>query len=117
MIEPFHLSVTTTALDKIHEFLQDRQPTPLGIRVSVQKSPGGVQHGLNFVEDITPMDQIFEIGGVTFVTDPQSALFLNNMTMDFVTTDAGSGFVFQSGCSGRSCFNCRGACRGQRPFA
>lgn len=107
------ISVTTGALDKIQEFMQAQQPPPVGVRLFVYQTPTGVQHGLSFAASIMPSDQIFEIAGVVFVTDSQAALFLNNMTVDYVATPAGEGFVFQPGCSGKNCFQCRGACRGQ----
>lgn len=110
---PFQISVTTTALAKIQETLQNHLPVALGVRVFVYKTPAGVQHGLNIAEEITPTDHVFEIGDVVFVADAQSALFLNNMTLDYVSSEWGDGFVFQSGCSGKSCLQCRGACRGR----
>lgn len=106
-----NLSVTSPALDKIHEFLQDRQPTPVGVRIFVYQDVNGINHSMNFAEDISPADQVFDIEGVTFITDSHSAIFLNDMVLDFITMGETSGFVFQSGCSGKSCFNCRGACQ------
>lgn len=115
-MDPFLLSVTSTALEKIKEILEERLPSSLGVRVFVYKTPTGIQQGLNVAEEITPTDQVFEIGDVVFVTDAQSALFLNNMTLDYVSSEMGSGFIFQSGCVGKSCLQCTGACRGQSSF-
>lgn len=108
---PFSFSVTATALDKIQECLQDRQPTPVGVRVFVYPNGTEIAHSMTFAEEIDPTDQILNIGGVTFLADAHSAIFLENMVLDFVTLGVASGFVFQSACSGKSCLTCRGACQ------
>lgn len=110
-MDALRFSVTATAMDKIQEFLEDRQPTPVGVRVFVYQDNGAIAHSMTFAESIEPTDRVFNIGGITFLTDPNSAIFLNNMILDFVTVGDSSGFVFQNACSGKSCLTCRGACQ------
>lgn len=108
---PLNFSVTAAALDKLQECLQDRQPTPVGVRVFVYQNGSEIAHRMTFAEEVDPTDQVFSIGGVTFLTDAHSALFLNSMILDFVTLGTASGFVFQNACTGKSCLTCRGACQ------
>lgn len=107
----FNFSVTAIALERIHELLQDRQPTPVGVRVLVYQNGTDIAHSMTFAETIDPTDQVFNIGGIAFLTDPHSSLFLDNMILDFVTIGEASGFIFQNACSGKSCLTCRGACQ------
>jgi iron-sulfur cluster assembly accessory protein len=106
-----NISVTTAALDKINEVMQDRQPPPIGIRIFVYNDGHGVAHSMSFTDDVSMTDEVFDIGGITFITDANSSAFLNNIVLDFVTIEASSGFVFQDRCSTRSCLTCKGACR------
>ncbi|MDR0631136.1 MAG: iron-sulfur cluster assembly accessory protein [Holosporales bacterium] len=106
-----NILVTTAALDKISEVMQERQPPPVGIRIFVYNDGNGVAHSMNFTDEVSITDEVFDIGGITFITDANSSIFLNNVVLDFVTIDANSGFVFQEQCTTRSCLTCKGACR------
>jgi iron-sulfur cluster assembly accessory protein len=112
-VEIPQLSITAIAVDKISEFIGERQPPPLGVRIFVYSDgSGGINHSMSFVDGVDSSDSMFSIAGITFITDASSAMFLNNMTLDFVEVDGVHGFVFNSDCVGKNCFNCRGACRG-----
>ncbi|MDR1597475.1 MAG: hypothetical protein LBR89_00860 [Holosporales bacterium] len=108
-----NFSVTTAALDKINEFMQERQPTPIGVRVFVYQDVTGINHSMSFADAVSITDEVFDVAGVTFITDANSSAFLNNVVLDFVTVGVSSGFVFQGGCAARSCLTCNGACRRQ----
>jgi iron-sulfur cluster assembly accessory protein len=102
--------VTAIALEKINEFMQERQPPPVGVRVFVFRDGARVSHSMSFTNDIDMTDEVLDIGGITFIVDPNSAAFLNNVVLDFVSVGDSSGFVFQDQCSTRSCLTCTGAC-------
>lgn len=70
----------------------------LGIRLSV-KSGGcsGMSYEMDFVrEDPNPADVFVEQDGVKVYIAPKSALFVANMTMDYVTTPMGGNIVFEN---------------------
>ncbi|GHS95044.1 hypothetical protein AGMMS49949_09190 [Alphaproteobacteria bacterium] len=115
-MEVLNLNITPLALDKIHEFLEQRQPLPLGIRIFVYQDLNGISHSLSFTDEVSSSDTVFDIDGITFVTDAHSAPFLANMILDFMTVGESSGFVFQNDCASasRSCLNCKGACHARR---
>jgi iron-sulfur cluster assembly protein len=115
-VESIALAVTSKAVEKINNFLSNKQPMPLGIRIVVYQELGGVNHSLSFVEELSSSDIVFDVDGITFVTDAHSSLFLDNMILDFVTLGNSSGFVFQNNCSAtnRSCLNCNGSCYGRK---
>ncbi|MDR1907491.1 MAG: iron-sulfur cluster assembly accessory protein [Holosporales bacterium] len=108
-----NISVTTTALDKIGELLQEQQPSPVGVRIFVYQDETGVNHNMSFTNDISTTDEVFDVGGITFIADVNSSMFLNNIVLDFVTVGLSSGFVFQNECATRSCLTCNGMCRKQ----
>jgi iron-sulfur cluster assembly accessory protein len=99
-------------VDKIYEFMDARQPPPLGVKIFVYSDgSGSINYSMSFVDGVDSSDTMFNIAGITFITDASSALFLNNMTLDFVEVDSVQGFVFNNDCIGKNCFNCQGACR------
>jgi iron-sulfur cluster assembly protein len=111
------LSLTPIAANKIMEFMEIKQPLPSGVRIFVYRDGGGnVNYGMNFIEKIDNADIIFNIAGITFVTDPNSAIFLNNITLDFVSIGVSQGFTFRNDCSSKNCFNCNGSCHAERAY-
>ncbi|MDR0624958.1 MAG: hypothetical protein LBF72_00675 [Holosporales bacterium] len=105
------LFVTHTATEKIKEFAAAREPEPYGVRVLVYKDEfNNINYSMVFVDGASSTDLIFEIAGIIFVTDQNSAIFLNGMTMDFEDSVGIQGFTFKNECLTKSCLNCTGAC-------
>ena len=50
-----------------------------------------------------PDDMVVETGGVTVLIDPDSRIFLQGVTVDFVHRLEGSGFVFNNPNATRGC--------------
>lgn len=69
-----------------------------GIRLSI-KSGGcsGMSYEMGFVRDVPdPADVVVEQDGIKVYIAPKSALFLANMTMDYVTTPMGGSIIFEN---------------------
>jgi iron-sulfur cluster assembly protein len=105
------LSVTDAAAEKITEFMVVRDPAPCGVRILVYADEfGHINHSMAFVDGISSADIVFDTAGITFITDQNSAVFLNGIVLDFVSAGAMQGFTFMNECLTKSCVNCTGAC-------
>ena len=68
-----------------------------GLRVSVQ--PGGCsgfKYGLLIEDQPAEDDFVLDQGGFRVFVDPFSAQYLNNVTIDYVSSMQGSGFTFKN---------------------
>jgi Fe/S biogenesis protein NfuA len=77
------------------EVLASEQREGLALRFAVQgRGPGGFQYRLGFVgpEERRPDDTVIEAGGFQVFVDPDSALHLNGVSVDYVESPEASGF-------------------------
>lgn len=86
-----NITVTAEALEKMKFFLQDKGAEEWGIRIVV-KATNDYAFSMVQLENAQPSDQIQEHDGVSLVVDEISARFLDGATIDFVESEAGSGF-------------------------
>lgn len=86
-----NITVTEQALQKMKFFLQDKGTEKWGIRIVV-KASNDYAFSMVELENAHPTDQMQEHDGVQLVIDEISARFLDGATIDFVESDAGSGF-------------------------
>lgn len=54
----------------------------------------GFSHDMYFEEQVTDMDEVFELDGVKVVCDPLSFQYLDEVTIDYVESPIGAGFKF-----------------------
>ncbi len=88
------INLTDAAAKHISEFLANRG-SGLGIRVGVKTAGcSGLSYVLEFVDTPDGNDEVFESHGVNVFIDPKSLVYLNGLTMDFVTEGLNSGFKF-----------------------
>ena len=99
------LSLTTTATEKVHDFIQEHgAESKAGLRVAVL--PGGCsgfQYGLNIEDGPEADDEVIEVGGVTVFVDPFSAQYLEGVEIDYVSSMMGQGFTFRNPNSAGGC--------------
>lgn len=89
-----HLS--NAAAKHVSEYLKNRGQG-VGIRVGVKTAGcSGLSYVLEFVDDPNEHDQVFDSQGVKIFIDPKSLVYLDGMTMDFVTEGLNSGFRFDN---------------------
>ena len=63
----------------------------------------GFSYALDITEEKTDKDEEFEFEGVKVVVDPNSYMYLNEVTLDFKDELTGRGFVFENPASSGSC--------------
>lgn len=74
------------------------------LRVSVVGGGcSGLSYKMNFDNNSTPEDQVFEDKGMKLVTDLKSLLYLYDTTLDFSDGLNGKGFYFSNPNASRTC--------------
>jgi len=91
------INVTENAKKHILKLQQESNKQGMGFRVGVQGGGcSGLSYKLDFEENPSARDEVIDIGEVKLFLDPKSKLYLNGLTMDFVSTIASSNFVFEN---------------------
>ena len=91
--------ITSAAATEVMKFIDQEgvDPAKGGLRVSVQ--PGGCsgfKYGLLIEDEPAEDDLVVDQSGYRVFVDPFSAQYLNNVTIDYVTSMQGSGFTFKN---------------------
>jgi iron-sulfur cluster assembly protein len=91
--------VTAGAITEVKRFMDAEGVSPDvgGLRVSVQ--PGGCsgfKYGLLIEDQPADDDFVVQADGFKLFVDPFSAQYLNNVTIDYVSSMQGSGFTFKN---------------------
>jgi iron-sulfur cluster assembly protein len=99
------INMTDTAVAEIQRQKAKRGTPDAALRIGIR---GGGCTGFSYLfewHDGAPRerDKVFERDGVRLVVDPKSIVYLDGMTLDFVTGMMGHGFKFQNP-------NAKGAC-------
>lgn len=93
------LTLTPAAGVEVRKFIEVEKvsPTEGGLRVSIQ--PGGCsgfKYSLLIEDKPADDDLILDQDGFRVFVDPFSAQYVNNVTIDYVTSMQGSGFTFKN---------------------
>ncbi len=88
------IQLTESAAEHVHKMLE-KQPG-LGLRLATRKSGcTGFAYVVEYADEITENDQVFESHGVKVVVDTASLPMLDGMTVDFVQQNVlNQGFEF-----------------------
>lgn len=87
------LQLTDKAVDKVKSLLQDENKAGYGLRVAVQGGGcSGFQYGLTWESEQQPNDNVLEFDGLKVFLDPLSAMYLEEVRIDYVDSLSGSGF-------------------------
>ena len=93
------LTITPVAVTEVKRFMDAEGVSPEqgGLRVSVQ--PGGCsgfKYGLLIEDQPAEDDLVVQQDGFRLFVDPFSAQYLNQVTIDYVSSMQGSGFTFKN---------------------
>ena len=93
------LTLTPAAGVEVRKFMEMEKVSPDqgGLRVSIQ--PGGCsgfKYSLLIEDKPADDDLILQQDGIRLFVDPFSAQYVNNVTVDYVTSMQGSGFTFKN---------------------
>jgi len=93
------LTITESAQKKINTLIEQGENAVMGLRIGAQAlSPLKVDFKLSFIaeEQKTPEDTIIPFDGFEVYIDPESAPYVEDVTVDFVDGLMGSGFKIES---------------------
>ena len=105
------VQVTPKAALKAREALVKRGTPDAMLRLGVRGGGcSGFSYVIEFADETTPRDQVFEFDGLKVVVDPKSLVFLNGSTLDYETRLMSHGFKFinpneSAGCGCGESFN------------
>ena len=90
------ISITSAAAEHVSEQISGRG-YGLGIRVGVKTSGcSGLAYILEFVDQASKEDVVFEDYGVKIFVDPKSLVYLDGTELDFIKEGLNSGLEFRN---------------------
>ena len=90
------VSLTEAAANHVAGQL-DSRGKGLGIRLGITTSGcSGMAYVLEFVDEQTPEDQVFEAHGVKVFIDPKSMVYLDGTELDYVREGLNEGLQFRN---------------------
>jgi len=91
------LQMTDNAVTKVREILNQQEPQPQGLRISVVGGGcSGFQYSMAFENTQQMLDKTYEFNGLKIFVDQASLLYLDGAEVDYVETVEGSGFKFNN---------------------
>jgi len=90
------LTLTDTAAKHVQKSLTSRGKG-VGLRLGVKTSGcSGMAYVMEFADEISENDQIFESQGIKILVDPKSLLYIDGTELDFVREGLNEGFQFNN---------------------
>ena len=97
------LTVTDSAVQQLQALVREQEDPAKGLRIFVEKGGcAGMQYGMT-LDRPQEQDRVIESGGVKVIVDPESATFLEGVTIDYSDDLAGAGFRIKNPNAVRSC--------------
>lgn len=88
--------LTEPAAERVRNYLADRGHG-VGLRIGVKKTGcNGFAYVVNYADDVTEADRVFEDRGVTVVVDEESLKFIDGTEVDFVKEGLNEAFKFRN---------------------
>ena len=89
------LALTETASTHVKKLLEEQNLHGVFLRLGVKGGGcSGLSYSLEFDSELGPHDKKFDVEGVQMVCDAKSYLYLNGVTLDYVTQGLQGGFTF-----------------------
>jgi iron-sulfur cluster assembly protein len=90
------VTLSERAANHVSAFLAKRGKG-VGVRLGVRTSGcSGMAYKLEFADDVTPDDLVFESHGLKVLVDPKSLVYLDGTELDFVREGLNEGFKFNN---------------------
>ncbi len=89
------LALTEKANTHVKKLMEDQNLHGVFLRMGVKGGGcSGLSYSLEFDSELGPHDKKFDVDGVQVVCDAKSYLYLNGVTLDYVTEGLQGGFTF-----------------------
>ena len=91
------VQLTERAVGKVKEILDQQDPKPEGLRISVVGGGcSGFSYSMAFENTPQLLDKTYSFDGLKVFVDQASLLYLDGANVDYVETLEGSGFKFEN---------------------
>ena len=98
------VTLTEKASKQVKKLMQEQKLEQVFLRMGVKGGGcSGLSYSLEFDTEKGKHDKTFEIDGVPVVVDAKSYLYLNGITLDYVTQGLQGGFTFVNPQAKSSC--------------
>lgn len=90
------ITITQPAAERVKDFLSNRGKG-IGLRLSVKTNGcSGMAYVMEFVDELNPEDEVFEIGGVKVIVDKKSLVYIDGTEVDYAKEGLNEGFKFNN---------------------
>ena len=90
------ISLTDSAAGRVRQYL-DKRGKGVGLRLGVTKTGcSGYSYVVNYADDVTAGDIVFEDKGVKVVVDPEALPLVDGTEVDFVKNGLNEAFSFRN---------------------
>ena len=88
--------MTQPAADRVRDFLVSRGKG-IGLRLAVKTNGcSGMAYVMEFVDDVNPEDEVFEMNGVKVIVDKKSLVYIDGTEVDYAKEGLNEGFQFKN---------------------
>lgn len=98
------VNLTENAVKQVKGLIESQNLQNVYLRMGVRGGGcSGLSYNLELDTEVGQHDKVFEIDGIKVVVDPKSYLYLNGITLDYVTQGLTGGFTFVNPNAKSSC--------------
>lgn len=91
------ITITDAAAERIRDILAARGKPSAGVRLGTKtRGCSGLAYTVDYVDEVTPGDDVVEDKGVKLFIDPQSVMYIIGSEMDYVEDTFTTGFTFRN---------------------
>ncbi|MEE8481986.1 MAG: iron-sulfur cluster assembly protein IscA [Acidiferrobacterales bacterium] len=90
------ISLTENAAKRVRSFLEKRGKG-IGLRLGVKTTGcSGLAYVLEFVDEYSDEDEVFESQGIKVIVDPKSLAYIDGTRLDYTKEGLNEGFKFEN---------------------
>lgn len=90
------ISLTENAAQRVRSFLEKRGKG-IGLRLGVKTTGcSGLAYVLEFVDEYSDEDEVFESQGIKVIVDPKSLVYIDGTRLDYTKEGLNEGFKFEN---------------------
>lgn len=91
------IQLSERAVTKVKEILDQQEPKPSGLRISVVGGGcSGFSYSMAFENAPGMLDKTYQFDGLKVFVDQASMLYLDGASVDYIETLEGAGFKFEN---------------------
>jgi len=97
------ITITAPAAERVSNFLANRG-SGIGVRLAVKTTGcSGMAYVIEFVDEVSESDEVFEGNGVKVIVDKKSLVYLDGTELDYTKEGLNEGFAFNNPNEGDRC--------------